>query len=309
MIENYEELFQKLGGEFNASFPSIPSKVCHTDKGVPYLKKSGIACIGRTMAAIKSIQDFLYGFDSSLSFPQYLHDKGIPGGREFLDGAEICKIAGQLCYMSFGPKRTKNSDAKRYFDNIMASSHGSVLEHANFTFLLYGVSRSLTHEIVRHRHFSFSQVSQRYVSGKTLRFVERPEYQDDKDLHLRFEDRIERATQEYHELTNILFLDQQQGNQLLSAEAKTDLRKKVRQAARSVLPNETEAPIIITGNARAWRHFLDMRASEHAEVEIRALAVRVFLCLCQVDPVLFGDYTLETLKDGTYAVSTEYRKV
>ncbi len=87
------------------------------------------------------------------------------------------------------------------------------------------------------------------------------------------------------------------------------MRKKVRQAARSVLPNETEAPIVVTGNARTWRHFIEMRASEHAEIEIRALAVRVFLCLHQLDPVLFGDYALETLKDGTYAVSTEYRKV
>lgn len=309
MMENTEVLFQELDGEFNAGFPSIPSQVHHTSKGVPYLKKPGIACIGRTMTAIGTMQDFLLGFDDSLRFPEYLHDEGILGGREFLDGAEICKVAGQLCYMSFGPKRTKNEDAEKYFNNIKASGHGSVLEAANFTFLLYGVSRSFTHELVRHRHFSFSQVSQRYVGGPTLRFVERPEWQQDEHLHLRFEDRIERATQEYHELTNILLLDQQKGNQLLSAEAKTDLRKKVRQAARSVLPNETEAPIIVTGNARAWRHFLEMRASEHAEIEIRELAVRVFLCLYQIDPILFGDYSLNKLQDGTHAVYTEYRKV
>lgn len=307
MTENYEELFREIGGNFNSGFTSIPSEVFHTTQGIPYLKKPGLACIGRTMTSTYGMKDFLYGFDND--FPEYLLDNGIPDGRIFLDGAELCKVAGQLCYMSFGPNRTMSKDAKRYFDNIKSSGHGSVLEHANFTFLLYGMSRSLTHELVRHRHFSFSQVSQRYVSGKTLRFVERPEWQADEHLHLRFEDRIGRAAQEYNELTEILLLDQQQGKQLLSAEAKTDLRKKVRQAARSCLPNETEAPIVVTGNARAWRHFLEMRASEHAEIEIRELATRVFLCLYQIDPILFGDYQLEQLKDGTYAVSTEYRKV
>jgi thymidylate synthase (FAD) len=309
MTINSEVLFQELNGEFNAGFPSIPSQVFHTSKGIPYLKKPGIACIGRTMTAIDSMQDFLNGFDSSLRFPEYLHDNGISGGRAFLDGADICKIAGQLCYMSFGTNRTWNKDAEKYFNNIKASGHGSVLEAFNITILAYGDSRSLTHEWARHRHLSYSQVSQRYVSGKTLRFVERPEWQADEHLHLRFEDRIDRAAQEYNELTEILLLDQQQGKQLLSAEAKTDLRKKVRQAARSCLPNETEAPIIVTGNARAWRHFLEMRASEHAEIEIRELATRIFLCLYQIDPILFGDYRLEKLQDGTHVVSTEYRKV
>ncbi len=102
---------------------------------------------------------------------------------------------------------------------------------------------------------------------------------------------------------------QQAGTPILSAEAKTDLRKKVQQCARSVLPNETEAPIVVTGNARAWRHFIEMRASFHAEIEIRELAVRVFLCLQRTDPILFSDYTLEKLPDGTYTVRTEYEKV
>jgi thymidylate synthase (FAD) len=309
MTINSEELFHELKGEFNASFPSIPSQVFHTSKGVPYLKNPGTACIGRTMTSIDNMRDFLYGFDND--FPEYLLDSAIPEGKMFLDGAELCKTAGQLCYMSFGPNRTKNNDAEKYFNNVKQQKHGSILEHANFSFLFYGISRSLTHELVRHRAgFAYSQVSQRYVSGKTLRFVERPEYQTTEDnLHWIFERRIDDAHEDYHHIADILIKMQKSGNDVLSAEAKTDLRKKVRQAARSVLPNETESPIIVTGNARAWRHFLEMRASEHAEVEIRELAVRVFLCLYQIDPILFGDYQLEQLKDGTYALSTEYRKV
>ena len=154
-----------------------------------------------------------------------------------------------------------------------------------------------------------SQLSQRFVSGRMLRFVERPEYRDDEQFHTQFLERIERASSEYAALSNRLLEMQQAGTKILSAEAKTDLRKKVQQCARSVLPNETEAPIVVTGNGRSWRHFIEMRASAHAEIEIRELAARVFLCLRKTDPVLFGDYTLEQLPDGTYTVKTEFEKV
>ena len=82
-----------------------------------------------------------------------------------------------------------------------------------------------------------------------------------------------------------------------------------RPAARSVLPNETEAPIVVTGNARSWRHVIEMRADAHAETEIREMAVRVFLCLYLTDPVLFSDYIVEQIHDGTYTVKTEFEKV
>jgi thymidylate synthase (FAD) len=82
----------------------------------------------------------------------------------------------------------------------------------------------------------------------------------------------------------------------------------VQQTARSLLPNETEAPMVCTGNVRALRHVVEMRADEHAESEIRNLAVRMFLCLATADPILFGDYRLRSLPDGTYEVTTEHRK-
>src|SRR5579859_8182555 len=102
---------------------------------------------------------------------------------------------------------------------------------------------------------------------------------------------------------------QKAGAALLSGEARTDLRKKVQQAARSVLPNETEAPIVVTGNVRAWRHFLEMRASPHAEIEIRALAFHAYLCLSAAETLLFEDYRIVALPDGTYGVETEFQKV
>ena len=188
-------------------------------------------------------------------------------------------------------------------------SGNSVLEHASFSFLLYGISRSVTHELVRHRAGAgFSQISQRYVSGSVLRFVERPEYQEDEELHRLFEERADRAAAGYGEMADLLLDRQGGGNAMLSADHKTDARKKVQQTARSLLPNETEAPMVFTGNVRALRHIIEMRADAHAESEIRNLALRLFLCLRTVDPILFGDYELGELPDGTHTISTKNRK-
>jgi len=300
-----ETLFHELNGSEVSGFAAIHSPVHHSPNGVPYLLKPGVILLARPEVNLDGLAGFLDGFDESLHFPEYLEDP-----TKLPKGAQLCKVAGQTCYMSFGRGRTFNAQADRYFDNLKSSGHGSVLEHAAFSFLLYGVSRSVTHELVRHRAgFSFSQASQRYVSGRVLRFVERPEYAEDEQLHALFLQRIERAASEYAALTNRLVELQQAGSTILSAEARTDLLKKVRQSARSALPNETEAPIVVTGNGRSWRHVIEMRADAHAEVEIRELAVRIFLCLRQTDPVLFSDYTVEQLPDGTHTVKTEFRKV
>ncbi len=304
MLIEDKDLFAKVE-DAETGYPRISSVSHSTLKGTPYLQETGMALLSGPSVHLEGLRDFLDGFAPELDFPQYLVDD-----TEIDSGALICKTAGQLCYMSFSPKRTKNEDAARYFENIKQSGHGSVLEHANYTFLFYGISRSVTHELVRHRAgFGYSQVSQRYVSGKVLRFVERPEYAQDAELHSAFENRIDHAAADYAATTERLLAQQKSGDTLLSADARTDLRKKVQQAARSLLPNEAEAPIIVTGNARAWRHFIEMRASAHAEIEIRSLAFRTYLCLARVDPMLFGDYDIVPLADGTYAVHTEYPKV
>ncbi len=661
-----ETLFQELNGSESSGFAAIQSPIHHSPGGTPYLVSPGVVVLARPEVRLAGLAGFLGGFDASLRFPEYLDDP-----TKLPDGAQLCKVAGQVCYMSFGQSRTFNEHAERYFNNLKSSGHGSVFEHANFSLLLYGVSRSVTHELVRHRagfgyclagdtliysthqihskpdgtkkrrldelyaktqtphgrsrlkllrprcldettgtfvqgkvkqiicsgikpvftvkladgktitatkmhrfltkdgwmtlgdavgglevtangitvygkadaelmvngrpiyqdeawlreqyitkglsqetiaelagasphtvrawigkhhlqkplgswtigktpwnkglHYKSrvpksaaaraavqqhmrgpgnhrwrggisrqgvalrrgvnalrptvyardnhccrlcgkhggrltihhilpiwarpdlvydpdnmatlcrschlkvnnheeeyieafgrtsselgnatrpivrkphlvpkpvrivaityageqmtydiemegpnhnfvangiithnSQTSQRYVSGRVLRFVERPEFAQEEQLHTQFLQRIERSASEYAALTNRLVELQQAGNTILSGEARTDLLKKVRQAARSALPNETEAPIVVTGNTRSWRHFIEMRADAHAEVEIRALAVRVFLCLRLTDPMLFSDYSVEQLPDDTYTVKTEYRKV
>lgn len=298
-----DALFDALGGD-DAGLPALHSEVRHTAAGTPYLCEPGVVMIARPATDLAGMRPFLEGFDDALGFAGYLDDPG-----ELPPSSQLCKVAGQLCYASFGPRRTHNARAAAYFERLVSAGHGSVLEHSAFSFLVYGISRSTTHELVRHRAgMAFSQISQRYVSGSVLRFVERAEYRDDPELHALFEQRVDEAFVRYHEMADALLRRQREGAGMLSAERATDARKKVQQTARSLLPNETEAPIVVTGNVRSLRHVVEMRADAHAETEIRALAVRLFLCLHRADPVLFGDYRLEPLPDGTHTVVTEYRK-
>ena len=298
------ELFEALGGEVVDGFPAVHSPVYRTRAGTTYLRVPGVVMLARPRTNVAGLGGFLEGFDPDLGFPAYVEDP-----TRLPDSSQLCKTAGQLCYASFGPRRTTNENAAAYFERLTSAGHGSVLEHANFSFLLYGISRSVTHELVRHRAgVGISQISQRYVSGRVLRFVERPEYQDDPELHAFFEERADRAAAEYEAMADRLLERQKSGAALLDAEHKTDARKKVQQTARSVLPNETEAPMVFTGNVRALRHIIEMRADGHAESEIRNLAARLFLCLATADPILFGDYELQSLPDGTFEVKTEYRK-
>jgi thymidylate synthase (FAD) len=298
------ELFERMGGTIADGFPAIHSPVCHTRSGTPYLRSPGVIMLARPRTNVAGLAGFLEGFDPSLGFSGYVDDP-----TRLPDSSQLCKTAGQVCYASFGPRRTTNENAAAYFERLTSAGHGSVLEHANFSFLLYGISRSVTHELVRHRAgVGFSQISQRYVSGAVLRFVERPEYQDDGELHRHFEERADRAATEYGAMADGLLERQEGGNSMLSADYKTDARKKVQQTARSLLPNETEAPMVFTGNVRALRHIIEMRADAHAESEIRNLAVRIFLCLVTADPILFGDYSITELPDGTFTVTTTNRK-
>jgi thymidylate synthase (FAD) len=294
MIIDHSSLYASLGGTDNEEFPSMLSHVKVTPtKGVAYLTEPSIIMISKPNTSLDGTNTFL----SAFGHESYLDDMKL--GSDL----ELCKFAGQLCYMSFGKLRTYNKDVQKYFDNIKSSGHGSVIEHASYSFLFYGISRSATHEIVRHRAgFAYSQVSQRYV--KVLRFVERPEYISNSVLHEMFIERIEKTAELYGQIISELTKAHSSNESM----PKTEIRKMIQQSARSVLSNETEAPIVVTGNARAWRHFIEMRGSKHAEPEINKIAVKALLCLSQVNPVIFGDYEIEAT-DTVYNVTTKYKKV
>ncbi|MCS7046636.1 MAG: FAD-dependent thymidylate synthase, partial [Gemmataceae bacterium] len=182
--------------------------------------------------------------------------------------------------------------------------HGSVLEHAVWNFIVTGVSRSLTHELIRHRAgFGYSQLSQRYVDESIAEYVEPDCIAADPELHRLWLETIAVAHQAYLTLTERLmeaFQDEPD---------KTLRRKLARQAARSVLPNATETKIFVTANARALRHFIELRGSRHAETEIRKLAIQVLRIMQKQAPNLFGDYQLVPLPDGTFEAFTPHRKV
>lgn len=198
----------------------------------------------------------------------------------------LIEFAGRNCYQSWSnPSGKTNTE---YIRNIIEHGHGSVLEHASATFFITGVSRSLTHELIRHRHLSFSELSQRFVDMKDASFI-CPKDADFEGWGL-FTDEVVSAYEGIQQ--DIASLDQGL------------TRKQINEQARAVLPNATCTSIVVTGNFRAWRGFIDARANEHADAEICALAVEIATQLKDRFPNAFQDYTIE----GGYAW-THNRKV
>lgn len=250
--------------------------------------------------------------------PDFLDDQGVPDWQTDApsSGEILIETGGRLCYESFANPRPGGN--KAYIDHILESGHGSVLEHAVFTLILTGISRSCSHELVRHRHLSPSQLSQRYVDESDVAFVVPPlilrgkrgyqasqgellgddtEYASWQAYHLWYGS-CQTAVEAYRSLADKLDC------QLTDIPDKTLRRKQAREAARSVLPNCTETKIQLTGNARAWRNYLDQRATPHADAEMRRLALAIHRVLVAESPNLFGDYT--PVDD---CLVTPYRKV
>jgi thymidylate synthase (FAD) len=216
-------------------------------------------------------------------------------------GEQLVEAGGRICYMSFGKGRKTN---REYIQNLVSMKHGSVLEHATWDFIITGVSRSFTHELVRHRAgWGYSQLSQRYVDESTANFVEPEIIARDERLHSVWLNAVKTAHDAYRELVEGLM------EHLPNVENKTERRKRVREAARSVLPNATETMIFCSANARALRHFIELRGAEGAEAEIRRVALKLLRLMQQEAPTLFGDYEIARLEDGTEVARTAWQKV
>ncbi len=289
---------------------------------------------------------------------RFLDDEGVAWVTDTDNPAQrIPELAGRVCYMSFGEKQGRKDNAS-YLGHILEVGHGSVLEHTMFCLLFTGISRSLTHELIRHRAgFGYSQLSQRYVDESEASFVVPPALQGDAALEGMLKEFCDSSLKVYGQLTEALaekyatpdglvdFALREEmlragkdgkwsleaavaGHNDLTAEQWRALvrdnaevakafrkmtvrgrRKSAREAARAVLPNATETKIFVTGNARAWRHFIELRGDIHAEAEIRALACDVCRLLKNEAPNLFGDYEVATLGDGSERTRTLHRKV
>jgi thymidylate synthase (FAD) len=224
---------------------------------------------------------------------EFLAPPEVPWTTDADGGAALVEFAGRACYQSWSKPNPRTATNAAYLRHIIDVGHFSVLEHASVSFYITGLSRSCTHELIRHRHFSYSQLSQRYVPENDAQVVVPPGMEDDAELLEIFTAAADASRTTYTELLARLeakFADQP--NAVLR-------RKQARQAARAVLPNATETRIVVTGNYRAWRHFVAMRASEHADVEIRRLAIECLRQLIDVAPAVFSDFEISVLADGS----------
>jgi thymidylate synthase (FAD) len=246
---------------------------------------------------------------------RFLADHGVSWSSDSEVAAEVInEVSGRICYMSFHRPRPGGNSA--YLHHIKEVGHGSVLESAVWNFIIVGISRSLTHELVRHRAgWAYSMLSQRYVDESVAEYVEPDIIAADPELHAIWMDAVTYAHDKYVELSDKLNAKLNNRESVFPAvflpldADKTAIRKTARQAARSVLPNATETKISVTVNARAARHFLEQRGSRHAEPEIRKLANTMLDILVADAPNLFGDYVKTPLPDGTYELTTPYPKV
>lgn len=221
---------------------------------------------------------------------------------ESTDGERLAEFAGRLCYMS--QKNPAGRTTRDYLENIKKQGHGSVLEHANYSLLLEGISRSLTHELVRHRAgFAYSQLSQRYVDESEANFVVPPAVIGDDALVAQWKAQMEGAQATYVALVEKLM------ERYSWVADKVHRRKMAREAARGVLPNSTETKIVVTANARAWRTMLELRSGEGAEQEIRRLAVLVLRTLQAEAPGFFADFEVYTAADRVESARISYHKV
>lgn len=217
-------------------------------------------------------------------------------------GERLAEFAGRICYMS--QRNPASRTTADYLENIKKQGHGSVLEHAVYVLLIEGISRSCSHELVRHRAgFGYSQLSQRYVDESDAAFVMPPAIQGDAALEQAWTQQMEAAQAAYIGAVEQLM------KRYEHVADKVHRRKMAREAARSVLPNGTETKIVVSANARAWRTMLELRTGEGAEAEIRRMAVGCLKVLQADAPAFFSDFDIYTAEDGQVSARVGFHKV
>jgi thymidylate synthase (FAD) len=236
----------------------------------------------------------------------------------------LMEVAGRTCYQSF--KSPRPGGNKAYISHIIETQHGSVCEHAVWTFGVEGVSRSFSHELERHRAgVSPSELSQRYVDCSDVAFVVPPAkmkwYEAYQLTSAMCNDNVDDVTWTragyYADWLSVRMNDLQEYERdmerlLTDAPAEltgTDRRKWARQAARDGLPNCTETKLVLTMNARAIRNVLEQRGSRFADAEIRRFANVLYDIMLVEAPHIFADYETTALHDGTRELNTKNRKV
>ena len=212
------------------------------------------------------------------------------------DGPEaLAEFAGRACYESWSKPNPATATKAGYLRHVIEVGHLSVLEHAQVTVYIRGISRSLTHELIRHRHFSYSQLSQRHIPEGE--YVVPEPVASDRELAAQFVEATAKAHAAYQDLMAQIETKLQQVDS-------TARRKRARQAAQTLLPGARSTDIVVSGNLRAWRQFIAVHGTDQADDEIRALAVVLLRRLREVAGNAFGDFEISTLPDGREIASS-----
>lgn len=205
----------------------------------------------------------------------------------------LVSAAAKLCYSRTGAEDIleglSGDRVDKFLNLLMEMGHQSPIEHASFTFAVEGVSRVLTHQLVRHRIASYSQQSQRYVRLEEFEYIIPPHIEEDPRARELFQRAMQEDQRHYDELVDILYIKHYERLK------KEEDDKRARQAAekmaiedaRYVFPNACETKIIFTMNARALYNFFRLRCCSRAQWEIRGLAEEMLRQVRKVAPILF----------------------
>ncbi len=189
------------------------------------------------------------------------------------DAERLIESAGRTSYLSFN-KQGKDSD-KKFVRMLIKRGHLSVIEHAYATFRISGVSRALTHQLVRHRFSSITQQSQRYVNENNFNYIEPESVRNNPKAHSIFVNLMEKIRDTYIKLKD-------QG-----------IKKE---DARFILPNATESQLVLTANLREWRHIIELRGDPAAQWEIRKMALEILKIFKKYVPTIFEDLVINEEK-------------
>lgn len=203
------------------------------------------------------------------------------------DAETLTVFAGRQCYESFHrPNTATYEDADYLKHTLYEQKHWSIAEHATATLLFEGVSRAFTHELIRHRHLSYSQLSQRFVDEGYANMVLPPAIRELENGEVK-----RKVLNEIEELAETA-----QGIYIFLAEKLMSEglpRKQAREAARAVLPNMTETRIVVTGNLRAWHEVIERRTAPDADAEMQEVMGQAKRHLAVIAPTIFGGSTNE----------------
>jgi len=193
----------------------------------------------------------------------------------------VVAMAARLCYSAIGAEelseRLSEEKVREMVEKMVASGHASTIEHVSFTFGIEGVSRVLTHQLVRHRIASYDQQSQRYVAEHDFEYITPHTIEEKPEARAKYDALLEQIRKAYDDLVEMGI---------------------PKEDARYVLANATETKILVTMNARSLLHFFQLRCCNRAQWEIREMAYKMLEEVQKVAPTLFKNAGASCVSTG-----------